>query len=65
MTSVAKFTAHPAAGKELVVRVFEDVFGEGVEEVKILEERTLQNGETFEAVIFDGRRVVSFEQDKS
>jgi len=65
MTSVVKCAAHPADGKELVVRVFEVIEGEGFDDVKIIEERVLQNGETFDAVIFDQRRVVSFERDKT
>lgn len=64
MTSTVKCVAHPADGKELVVRVFEVVQGEGFEDMKIIEERVLQNGETFDAVVFDQRRVVTFEQDK-
>jgi hypothetical protein len=64
MTSTVKCFAHPADGKELVVQVFELVSGEGFDDVKIIEERTLQNGETFDAVVFENRRVVSFERDK-
>ena len=64
MTSIVKCTAHPADGKELVVRVFEVIEGEGFEEMKVIEEKVLQKGETYDAVIFDERRVVSFERDK-
>lgn len=32
--------------------------------MKVIEEKVLQKGETYDAVIFDERRVVSFERDK-
>lgn len=64
MTSIVKCAAHPADGKELVVQVFEVVDSDGGDDIKIIEERILQKGESFDAVVFDARRVVSFERDK-
>lgn len=60
MTSVLLAKAHPAQGKELVVQVFNIVPNADAE---LVSEKVLQNGETYEAVVYDNRQVVSFERD--
>lgn len=58
MTSQVKVAAHCADTKEVVVKVFNVVTD------KLIEEFTLQNGESREVLIYDDRAVATHERVK-
>jgi hypothetical protein len=58
MTSSVRTSAHCASDKEVVVRVYNHVTGETIEEF------TLQDGQARDVVIYDDRAVASRERLK-
>lgn len=58
MTSQVKVSAHCTSNKEVVGKVFNVTTGE------MIEEFTLQDGESREVLIYDDRAVTSFERLK-
>lgn len=58
MTSQVKVDAHCSDNKEVVVRVF------NVATDQLVEEFTLQNGESREVLIYDDRAVATYERIK-
>lgn len=58
MTSQVKVSAHCASNKEVVVRVF------NVHTQELIEEFTLQDGESREVVVYDDRGVLTHERVK-
>lgn len=60
MTSIVVCKAHPGKDKELVVQVFNVIPNADAE---LVSEVVLKSGETYEAVVYDNRQVISFERN--